>query len=463
MDNIEKIYKKVFKEFERKPKAEFWNRLEKEIPPKPTKKRKGYFISFLMGMAISLLISTCYFLNISNQEVNSVESFKIPMSNSIDIKRTSKEESFQHKDQEKKNLITANNNFISTKKKAIDKNEIVSANADTATDMKEDVMKKDIAKTNNSSKQSTDIMISKKEETKLNQYTTTTPLPLLVIDSLSIGLRQGLLFKERKKVNRRKKKIAQVAKPYIAIQYTPLSISNFQIIQNAPTVSMVNSSAGITQTRGGTATVGAIFSKNWIMEISGSYHQFLLESTSSQLLTASFNSESEQENGQLQNYSFNNGSAIDVVKGSATIFSEFGTLQSGDVFALTIKNSQTLKFFSIYQQVGYQFDLHPRFQFIPKVGLGLTWAEKGKIEESIITLPDDRLELISNSIGPTSIAKSNLIEGVFSTEFAYHHSRNVHFLLTPQFRYGFRSFYENSQRSLKNRFIQIQVGVRVQL
>ena len=232
------------------------------------------------------------------------------MANSIDIKMPSKEESFQYKDQEKKNLITANNNIISTKKKAIDKKKIVPVNTDTATGMKEGIMKKDIAKTNNSNKQSTDIIINKQEETKLNQYTITTPLPLLGVDTLAIDLRQTSLFKERKKGKRRKKKITQVAKPYLAIQYTPLSISNFQINQNAPTISSVNSSARITQTRGGTATIGAIFSKNWIMEISGSYHQFLLESTSSQLLTASFNSESEQENGYLQNYSFNNGSAM---------------------------------------------------------------------------------------------------------------------------------------------------------
>ena len=461
MDNIEKIYKKTFKEFERNPKADFWDSLEKEIPPKPTKRKKGYFITFLMGVAITLLISTCHFLNISNQEVNSVQSFKIPMSNSIDIKMPSKE-TFQYKDQGKKNLTTTNN-INATKKKAIDETKIIQAKTNSATSIKEDVKRKDIAKVNNSNKQFSDIMISKKEESKLNHYIPTTPLPLLVVDTLAIGFRQTALFTKRKKVKRKKKKILQSSNPYVAIAYTPLSISKFQINEKSPSLNLVNNSARIIQTKGGTVTIGGAFSNNWIVEISGSYHQFLLESSSSQLLTASFNNDSEQENGYLQNYSFNNGSAIDVVRGFATIFSEFGTLESGDVFTLTTKNKQTLKFFSLFQQVGYQLDLHPRFQFIPKVGLGITWAEKGKIEESIITLPDDRLELISSSIGPTSTAKSNLIEGVFSTEFAYHYSRNVHFLLTPQFRYGFKSFYENSQRSLKNRFLQIQVGVRVQL
>ena len=52
MDNLENLYKKSFENFKRKPKGDFWARLEHEIPPKPEQRRdkKWFFFVFDAGL-----------------------------------------------------------------------------------------------------------------------------------------------------------------------------------------------------------------------------------------------------------------------------------------------------------------------------------------------------------------------------------------------------------------------------
>lgn len=480
MDNLEKLYKKAFKDFERKPSSQFWDRLEQEIPPKPTKDRLGYFFSFSLGLTFALFLILCYSLCTTSLEDNVVAALKIPLSKikenkgsslsdpNINKQTTLNNNTTIEKDfQKKKNTQTPND----IKTNPIEKSKV--SNPYTQLNLREsDSYIEGKSSMDNRPSETTPSLFNKASEKRAVAEQAQRPnetinpidlLPILPVSYLLTDIREASLFKKRRKYKRKKKKFRKIAQPYLAMQYTPFSSSKFQINQRVNNFSIANNSTRVSHTSGGTITVGMLFPSNWLTEISASYHHFVLENVVSQLITASFNSADEQENGYLQTYTFNNGSSVDDVKGTATIYSDFGVQESGDQFALKVNNQQHLKFISIYQQVGYQFSINPRWQVLPKVGIGATWAKKSKIQESITTLPDERLELINASIGATSQTTTNILEGVVSTELAYHYSRNLYFLLTPQLRYGIQPFYENSERSFKNKFMQIQFGLRIRL
>lgn len=491
MDNLDKIYKKTFDNFERKPKRDLWVGLEQRIPPKPNppKKRRIIFWSFTSAFLAAFLLLFGYYIGHLNASKTIVRSLPIPFENQnltgkSKLKIEQAHYSLKDINISKKPLLHQKeyglnkDKFVNIQKNNSLKNQSVTPTFSNETSFKiTPLTKKELGKERlrlpeNISpnkvpaytipKQNTENQESK-EMADFKDFDT-TELPFLAtkrIEPIKNNNPFKNLFKRKKKI-RKKKKTVLSDKGYLAIQYSPLSMGQFKI-KNPSLGSEEIRNANIQKTVGLAFDVGLIVKNNLVVQLGLSSHQYNLTYNSIHFLPTSLGGATIVENDFIQKYRFEKDIGIENVEGTITIKSRKGDFENGDPFSFKTKSNQTLKLVSFSNQIGYRFTRGIRWEIIPRIGFNATRAEKGMIEKLELEVLDNRLNLVNTTLANTNVSKVYYFEGLLSTEVAYHFRKNIYFTATPQYRYGFNPFYESFQKNLKNRTAQLNLGIRIHL
>jgi len=457
MDNLENLYKKSFEDFERKPKADFWDRLAPIIPPKPPKDKDRliFLLFFCAGLLSMLLIILGYQSFNSNQSNNSITALPIPLESKakelteiqvenraiIDTikgatfpKFSRQKVSLKNSDKEKVSIFTQETEWITTN--STDK--IAGVNfGDKPTETK---------------KIPTIILDKEPAEKK--------EVPFLSKQYYPVIQRDRVIFPKRKKRKKRKQIKDGVEYAFIGLQYTPVVLGFIKIADQSNNTTFAQN-ASINQTEGYDISMGIQLKNNWLFQTGFNHHAYTLQQTHRQDITTNQTNAIALEDGFIQAYTFEKQPIIEPIQGRIEVWSRPSDYPEGTTFGVQSTIQQQLKFSSIYSQIGYRYRLSPRWQIVPKLGVAVAWAEKGQVQLTAIDLLDTRQNLLAASIGNTNTTRANFIEGSVSTAFIYRYSKRISFTGTPLFRFGFQPFFTNFQRSTKHRFGQLQLGIRI--
>jgi len=454
MDNLEELYKKKFDAFEQNPKDSFWSQLEPNIPPKPTKsnKRLAFFLFFMAGILFSCLGAYVY-KYCTGRELEQLDALYIPIDNSINELVAVQNE---------KNIIAKYSNVTKNtplKKKKVDtsltstKNQLpikVDTNYSVVNRLNEkqkNPKKTEVASTKSYLKPNLD----KLEKTQKNALWSIVVLPTLSLSELEI--KEPIIPYKKPRIKPLKKLKASSIQPFVDVLLTPYSRGKLNIttVNNsfAPAITTY-------KTLGYQIQVGGIVRNKWQIQLGFSQHQFNIEATNIALIRANPIGTTLVEQGYSKTFSYAVNGPIETVQGRATIV---GTKEQFQGQLVSIRHLIQ----SLHNQVGYRFSLGTRWQLTPLVGAHLSWAKKGKLSLASSQLLISSLTLSQNTLAPSSIHRTNIVEGLLGVELVYKHSRRIQLLLGNQSRFGFKPIYTNFQQNVKHRFHQVQVGLRFQL
>lgn len=477
MDNLENLYRKSFEDFERKPKADFWDRLAPIIPPKPEPDngKLWLFLAYCAGLLSMLIMVLGYqffiveqsqpFLSalpihtkteesklpefstndIATKETTApITTFSIPShqieipsksDNTSDIPFFSKNESITKNAIEKNGKINPVNNSSYTKSEhKSNAPEVVVAGFQDSKVLKE----KGVSKKMN-------IPFLRK-----NYY------PSLQSE------KQLFAFRKKRKPKRKTGLRSIIEYSFLGLQYTPISLGTVKIAAHTNGTSF-SQNADINRTKGYDISVGIQFKNNWFVQTGFTKHDYNLNHTHRHSISTNYNNAVVLEDGLIHEYTFAGYPIIEPIQQKVEVWNKAEDFQNGTPFLVQSTTQQDLKFSSIYTHIGYRYRLSSRLQIIPKLGVSAAWVEKGKVELKNVDLLDGRQRLINSSIANTNVTTNNLIEGLVSAELVYRYSKRISFTGTPHYRFGFSPFFNNYQRSTKHRFGQLQLGIRIHL
>lgn len=465
MDNLENLYKKSFEDFERKPKGDFWNRLEPIIPPRPLRYNDKFllFIAYFSGVLSMLLIVLGYQFFTQQPSNSLLSAFPIDLEGATKAPRTLPNE----------NIATTQTIALAIPS-AKPRRQIAQANKFKASQLPL-VFETELTATNTAGQIDENKLINDRfsaekldssnfRKSTLSVFAKKLDIPFLQKDYYLSLPRGSQLFINRKEQKKKQKKDLPnvIEYAFLGVQYTPISLGSIKIEDHINGITF-SQNVGINRTKGYDINIGIQLKNNWFIQTGFTNHQYFLQQTNQHSILTNYTNAVTVENGIIQTYTFTGQPIIEPIQTKVEVLSQAGDFVNGEAFVVQSTTQQQLKFSSIYTQIGYRFPLNPRWQLIPKVGLSAAWAEKGKVELTNTNLLDTRQSLLTTSIDNTNVTTSNFIEGLLSTELVYRHSKRISFTGSPHFRFGFKPFFDNYQRSTKHRFGQLQFGIRIHL
>jgi len=402
MDNLENLYKKSFEDFERKPKADFWDRLAPIIPPKPPKDKDRliFLLFFCAGLLSMLLIILGYQSFNSNQSNNSITALPIPL---------------ESKAKELTEIQVENRAIIDTMKGAA----FSKFGRQKASLKKFDKEKVSIFTqetewiTTNSTDKIAGVNFGDKP-------TETKKIPTIILDK-EPAEKKEVPFLSKQYYRKKRKQIKDgVEYAFIGLQYTPVVLGFIKIADQSNNTTFAQN-ASINQTEGYDISMGIQLKNNWLFQTGFNHHAYTLQQTHRQDITTNQTNAIALEDGFIQAYTFEKQPIIEPIQGRIEVWSRASDYPEGTAFGVQSTIQQQLKLSSIYSQQN----------------------------------------LLAASIGNTNTTRANFIEGSVSTAFIYRYSKRISFTGTPLFRFGFQPFFTNFQRSTKHRFGQLQLGIRI--
>ena len=457
MDNLEKLYKKSFEDFERKPKADFWDRLAPIIPPKPPKNKDRliFLLFFCAGLLSMLLLVLGYQSFSNNQSNNSIAALPIPLESKtkklteIQVENgaiidTMKGAAFSKFGRQKASLKNSDKEKVSI---------FTQEREGIATNSTEKIAGINFGDKPTENKKIPTIILDKEPAEKKE-------VPFLSKQHYPVIQRDRVIFPKRKKRKKRKQIKDGVEYAFIGLQYTPVALGFIKIAEQSNNTTFAQN-ASINQTEGYDISIGIQLKNNWLFQTGFNHHAYTLQQTHRQDITTNQTNAIALEDGFIQAYTFEKQPIVEPIQARIEVWSRASDYPEGTTFGLQSTIQQQLKFSSIYSQIGYRYRLNSRWQIVPKLGVAAAWAEKGQVQLTAIDLLDTRQNLLVASIGNTNTTRANFIEGSVSTAFIYRYSKRISFTGTPLFRFGFQPFFTNFQRSTKHRFGQLQLGIRI--
>jgi len=472
MDNLENLYRKSFEDFERKPRADFWERLAPIIPPKSEQdnRKLWLFLAYCAGLLSMLLIVLGYqffmppssnrwlasfpvslegvekeLLEDSNKELTAKQAF-IPIIVSAKPNQSNKAVPSPF-------MPETGPTIRNTVEKVVELNTVDNSLYSQRLDRSNppDLLRADFQK-------------SDQTQFKEKAFREKRSTPFLSKDYyVSLQSERPLFTHRKKRIQQRKKGLNSIIEhSFLGIQYIPIS-QGFLKIANHSSRTSFSQGASINQTNGYDISIGIQFKNNWFFQSGFSNQNYNLNHQQQHAISANYTNAVVLEDGLIQAYTFTGQSLVEPIQQKIEVWSKENDIQNGATFLVQSTIQQQLKFSSIYSQLGYRIRLSPRWQLIPKVGFSALWGEKGKVTRTNLDLLDVRQRLLFNTISNTNKTSFNLIEGLASTELVYRYSKQISFTGTPHFRFGFKPFFNNYQRSTQHRFGQLQLGIRIHL
>ena len=485
MDNLENLYRKSFEGFERKPKADFWDKLEPIIPPKPPRNnpKLGLLLAYCAGLLSMLLLLVGYQFFTNQKSNNFISSLpiqleKIGTTERIDLLDLQKEK--QPLSEKDLNIKTSNINERTTAK---DETIGIAGTTQfvpftkpyipitTFTEFKRDLTPhQELISTSSNEKikqfsiidnktSNKEVSPQKSKKWKVRKLVR----PFLPKNYAALQIEKGLFSKNSGQIRKQKKGLSNdIEYAFLGLQYTPFSLGSVKI-EKYPSGTTFSQSASVHQTKGFDISVGVQLENNWFVQTGFSNHKYALKQTHRHpILTNSINAIVEEQ-GIVQEYDFAGLPIVEPIQQRLEVWTPTNEFLDGATFWVQSTTQQSLKFWNVYFNLGYRFRLSPRWQLTPKLGFGAAWGEKGRVTLSSINLLDTIQKIRSASIANTNVTSFNFIEGLASTELAYRFSRHISLTAAPQYRFGFKPFFNNYQRSTKHRFGQLQLGIRIHL
>lgn len=482
MDNLENLYKKSFENFERKPKGDFWARLEHEIPPKPKRnsEKKQLFFAFCAGLLcmLSIVIGGYLLFPTIEKKLGAFPIFSqaemIEKTEGSPIVKSNKEGSQRIKSNLKQtqkqattNISSLNNNNgnstpLNNPKRIAHSETIGEKWSNRSMDNKKGEIIEGSTNKNKSLGQpdlTKEVAIHQQNRAKKIAVTTfltsKNMAPLMIAES-------PLPLLDRPNKKRAKRKKMPDKYPFVGAAYTPMSAGIFNITDHGTDTrfkELINNKS----TKGWSIQTGIRFEDNWVFQVGVHHHQYHLSKKSQVAISTNLSDAIETEQEISQNYAFKNIAITEPLQGTIKVISPKATFQNGDIFLLNVGLEQVIKVTGISSQIGYHFKLNPRWSFTPKVGISTSWGSKGKVILAAAALVDKRQQLAQINLSNTNVTTSNLIEGLLTPEIEYRYTKRISIIGAPQFRLSFAPFFRNHERSVRHHFGQLKFGIRIHL
>lgn len=519
-DNLEQFFQKLLNNYSEDPGDGIWNNLESKIPEKPQITPPwtniGYVgLSFVLGSLLTLFIyhhysSNDHYLTLIQNKVKTQEEELIAIKKRLEFKQ---EETFQLQEQivslqDRNQSLIDNQLVIASDELVLDdfanKGRVISESAlenqlvvgSNLKNLGAAFAFHDNSVTIQSNSFFTEnptllpfISSFKKKwwaggfnsATKLNEQPVETDLfdptaAVTTIDKISfpaeidqltpkyqLDWEDRLFFDNKKFLRSSKKVLHRGIRPYVSIAATPATFGTLKYYGQTTGINLdpnehFGSSFGIR------VSGGLESGKNWVVQFGIDYTKLTIFSHNA--YDYSFNREYgiSSDNGLVKKYSFGLNGPFEFVPGTSSVLirnqNQQPPLQEGNVFTLFATSKQPLRFTRIPILAGYKITLDRNWQFTPKAGFAFAWAKIGKVELEKVNTIDDRLEVLSSSIGAANSLDTEYLEAVVGGDLSYRFSPALYFTFEPRWYSGLTPVVDKTQYKITSQFWQLQLGVR---
>ena len=461
MDNLENLYKKSFENFERKPKGDFWAKLEPIIPPKQEKRRDKKWLLIILCAGLFLVLGAGgwhYFLSSSEKEL---DTFPILFPDKIGA-TTTENGATELVNKFIPSVVNEDRQSNSTEIEQPEKESMsILEKVETTNEpqLTKQLEGKKIEKAKKIIPLERPKEIAEKQQDKTKKMSHNIALIPKKIALLTIKNNTLDIFKQKQK-KQGKKRLAMY--PFLSATYTPIG-KGILLVDDLTNNTRFTELIDVQPTRGWTVNAGIQLENNWLFQIGMQQHQYQLSKRAQVAIPTRLTGTTETENNFTQQYFFRDIAITEPLEGTVTVISPKDIFREAALFFLNLDLQQLVKITSISSQVGYRFRLNTRWAFIPKVGVGIGWGSKERATLAAANLVNNRQQIAQINLSNTNVTTYNLIEGVFTPEITYRYAKRISIIAAPQFRLSFTPFFNNHERSVHHHFGQLKFGIRIHL